>query len=309
MNRRQFLTRSAQAALGFALFDGRRLLHAAGSKPLNFAVPASDKFPQIVFVHGDDPASMVRKAVASLGGMGRFVAKGDRVVIKPNASWDRTPEQGANTDPAIAGALTELALAAGAREVVAIDHTLGEPRRCFERSGIGPAVTASGGKIRFQGDRIFREVNVGGRALGSWPVMVPMLEADKFINVPVVKQHGLSDLTAVMKNLYGILGGKRSRLHAAIHESVAELASYVRPTLVILDATRVMVRNGPSGGRPDDLIHPHTIAAGTDQVALDAYAASLLGLSPEKVGYIKLAHERGLGSMDYKGMRAETIRL
>ncbi|MDD5555697.1 MAG: DUF362 domain-containing protein [bacterium] len=311
MNRRQFLARGAHAALGLALASRRGLLHAAAGtptapgapRPLDFSVPPSASLPQIVVVTGDRPAEMVRKAVDAIGGIGRFVSRGDRVVIKPNASWDRTPEQGANTDPGMAAALTEISLKAGAREVVAIDHTLGEPRRCLERSGIGPAVTRAGGRIRFQGERVFREVDTEGAGVGSWPVMVPLLEADRFINVPVVKQHGLSALTAAMKNLFGVLGGSRFRLHPAIDESITDMAAFVRPTLVILDATRVMVRNGPSGGRADDLIHPRTIAAGTDQVALDAFAASLLGLRPEEVGHVRRAHERGLGTMHYTNLR------
>jgi uncharacterized protein (DUF362 family) len=258
-------------------------------------------------VKGKNPALMLEKALAVLGGIERFVAKGARVILKPNASWDRTPEQAANTNPELMGALTGLALKAGAREVIAFDHTIQEPRRCFARSGIGPAVTGAGGRIEFQGDRNFREVNTGGAFIGTWPVMTTLFDADVFINVPVVKSHGISKLTAAMKNLYGVVGGKRGSLHRKIDESIAELAAFVRPTLVVLDAMSVMVQNGPTGGRAEDLTHPGMIVAGTDQVALDAFAATLIRLRPQEVGSVGLAHERGLGNMRYKEMRTESV--
>jgi len=313
MDRRQFIRRSFHAALGLALARPSRWLQAAGADQkaaaaLNFSIPEAASHPQIVIAKGGSPAEMTKAALEAIGGMGRFIAKGDRVLIKPNVSWDSSSELGANTHPEIVKLLTELCLRAGARRVVVMDNTIDEPRRCFARSGIEAAVTAAGGLIQFQGDRTFRETDLGG-AIGRWPVMTPLFEADKFINVPVVKSHGLSKLTATMKNLYGIVGSRRGRLHAHINESIVDLARFVRPTLVILDAYSVMARNGPSGGRAEDLIHPRTIAVGTDQVALDAYAATLLGLRAEEVGYIKLAHDRGLGNMRYSDLRVKELRV
>lgn len=317
IDRRRFITRSARAAAGIALAGPSGLLHAAlfdndayvSSPPLTFAVPEPDGLPQMVIVKGDSPARMVRKALEAFGGMKRFVSKGDRVALKPNASWDRTPEQGADTHPEIVAAVVELAIEAGAREVIAFDHTIGEPKRCFARSGIGPAVKKVGGKIFYQGDRAFRTVDLGGEAIGKAKIMTPLLEADKFITIPIVKQHGLSKLTATMKNLYGIIGGVRPLLHKRISKTIVDLARFAPPTLVVMDAFSVMTRNGPSGGRPEDLIHPRTIALGTDQVAMDSYAASFIGLSPSDVGHIKLAAEKKLGTMDYKSLRTETLTL
>ena len=314
MDRRTFLIRCAGASAAM-LFPGAggvlRAAPAGGGKKrslrLKFTVPLPESAPQMAVVRGDSPDAMARAAVSALGGMSVFVSKGDRVAIKPNASWDRSADQGADTHPEIVGALTAMALEAGAREVVVFDNTIGEPRRCFARSGIGPAVEKAGGKIVFQGKGRFRTVDVGGRAIGRAKIMVPLLEADKFINVPVVKHHGLSKLTAAMKNLYGVIGGVRSLLHVRLNRSIVDLARFAPPTLVVLDAVRVMVRNGPSGGRADDLIHPKTIAAGTDQVAMDAYAASLLGLTPRDVGYITIAGKEGLGTPDYGTLRKKTI--
>ena len=315
MDRRQFIKSTSQAAVGLVMGGSIDWLHAAprdqktisSHEYLDFTVPLSPSLPQIVIAQGDSPAAMVKRAIAAFGGIGRFISKGDLVVLKPNASWDRNQELGANTHPAIVGTLTELSLEAGARKVIALDNTLGEPRRCFAISGIGPAVTKAGGSIEFQDDRNFKEVDLHGNFVRTRGVFKQVLKADKFINMPVVKQHSLSKLTASMKNLFGVVSGWRAKLHWEIHQSIVDLAQFVRPTLVVLDAFRVMVKDGPSGGRPDDLIHPHKIAVGTDPVALDAYAASFLGLKPEEIGYIRLAHEKKLGDIDYKKMRVKQI--
>ena len=312
MDRRQFIKRSSQAALGLAFAGRPRWLFAspaspaAASKILDFSVPSSPSLPQIAIARGGSPGKMVADAVAALGGIERFIRKGDRVVVKPNASWDSSPELGADTHPDVVAALVTLCLKAGARQVIVLDHTIDEPRRCFARSGIGPAASTAGGRVEFQGTRNFRDVTLG-EGIGTWPVMTALFEADKFINVPVVKSHSLSTLTAAMKNLYGIAGGTRSRLHRIIDESIVSLARFARPTLVILDAVRVMMRHGPSGGAAADLTHPRIVAAGTDQVALDAYAASLLGLMPDDVGHVRLAHARGLGNKNYREMRTATL--
>lgn len=310
MNRRQFIARGARAAAGLAFASPARWLLASpgdtAPKRLDFSVPPSPVLPQLALAKGASPGAQARAAIEAIGGMGRFVAKGDRVAVKPNISWDSTPELGGDTHPEIVAAIVEMALRAGAREVVVFDHIIEEPRRCLAVSGIGQAAEKAGARVVTQGPRSFRDVAVGG-FVGTWPVMAPLLETDKFINVPVVKQHSLSSLTAAMKNLYGIAGGRRGGLHRKIDESIADLAAFAKPTLVVLDATRVMTKNGPSGGKPSDLIHPNLVAAGTDQVALDSWAASLLGLKPSDVEYLGLAQARGLGTTDYKGLRTKEV--
>ncbi|MCX6357029.1 MAG: DUF362 domain-containing protein [Candidatus Aureabacteria bacterium] len=308
MDRRSFLKRTLYGALGMSFGGAAGVLRAvegAGSKSLNFSLPASADLPAMAIGKGEDTAALTRRVVEAMGGMGRFIRKGDRVVIKPNVSWDCGPELGANTHPEVVAALTAMVLHAGARQVTVIDRTIEEPRRCFQISGIESAVTKAGGAVRFQGERSFTDMTIEG--IGAWPVFTALFEADKFINVPVVKHHGLSLMTAAMKNLYGIVNGRRASLHQKIDESIVSLAAFVRPTLVVLDATRVMTRNGPTGGREADLIHPRTVAAGTDQVAMDAYAATLLNLKPEKVGYISLAQARGLGTMRFKDLKTVTV--
>jgi uncharacterized protein (DUF362 family) len=171
----------------------------------------------------------------------------------------------------------------------------------FERSGIAEAARAEGARIVLPEWRLFKEVDLRGEVLGAWPVLEPFLAADKLINIPIAKQHSLTGATLGMKNWFGILGGQRQRLHQRIHESLADLADFLRPTLTILDAWRVLVRNGPTGGGSGDVELKKTIIAGTDPVAVDAYAAKAYwNLDAASLRYLKLASDRGLGTVDFE---------
>jgi uncharacterized protein (DUF362 family) len=138
-----------------------------------------------------------------------------------------------------------------------------------------------------------------GGLLEEWPVPTPLLEADKLVNIPVVKHHNLSRYTGAMKNWYGILGGRRNRLHQKIDLSIADLATFMRPTLTIMDATRVLIQNGPQGGNLNDTLELNQVIATLDEVAGDTYGARLIGVDPEQVGFLKLGAERGLGVMNF----------
>jgi uncharacterized protein (DUF362 family) len=261
-----------------------------------YALPPEARFPGAVAARGGSPASLVRAAVDRIGGMERFVRRGETVLVKPNMAWDRTPEQGANTHPEIVTEVVRLCREAGAGRVVVADVPVHDPRRTAARSGIEEAARAAGAEFLIPASTGFTLAALGGSILDRWEVFDPLLEADRLINVPVVKDHGLSRLTCGMKNLYGVLGGSRGRLHQRVHVSIADLAVAFRPTLTVVDATRVMVRGGPQGGRLDDLLPVGAVAAGTDPVALDAWGASLLGIDPKEIDYIVLARGRGLGT-------------
>jgi uncharacterized protein (DUF362 family) len=264
----------------------------------NFLVSADARYPQMVVVQGEDPRALVRKALEGLGGVRRFIGRGDVVVIKPNIAWDRTPEQAANTNPLAVAEMVRLCLEAGAKKVRVTDVSCNEPRRCFQRSGIASAASAEGAEIVLPEEHLFRQVNLRGDVLGEWPVLEPFIAADKMINFPIAKAHSLTGVTLGMKNWYGILGGDRSRLHQHIHESLADLADFMRPTLTIIDAYRVLIRNGPVGGDLGDVELKKTLIAGTDPVALDGYAAKVFwNIAPETLLYLKLAQDRGLGKM------------
>jgi uncharacterized protein (DUF362 family) len=274
----------------------------------DFRVPPDPAVPELAIAQGDDPAALVRKAVEAIGGTTRFVARGDIVVIKPNIAWDRTPEQAANTNPQVVAAIVRLCQEAAAKKVIVTDVSCNDPRRCFERSGIAAAARAEGAEVLLPEERRFKEVDLRGEVLTEWPVLEHFLVADKVINVPIAKHHSLTGVTLGMKNWYGILGGPRHRLHQRIHESLVDLADFMRPTLTIVDAYRVLMRNGPTGGNVSDTVLKKTIVASTDPVAIDAYIAKTFwNLEADRLHYLKLAQSRGLGTFNFEALRAAII--
>ncbi|MEL6182265.1 MAG: DUF362 domain-containing protein, partial [Myxococcota bacterium] len=232
------------------------------------------------------------------GGIGRFIQSGDRVAIKPNIGWDRAPKHAANTNPILVAAMVELCLKAGASEVVVTDASCNDANRAYNRSGIGQAAYNAGARVLLPRKDRFREMVLAGRMLDKWPVYTPLVFADKIINMAICKHHNLTNgLTAVMKNWYGILGGQRNLLHQDIHTSIYDLTNFMRPTLAVLDAFRVLTRNGPQGGSFSDTAVKNVLVVGTDQVAMDSIAADILGLDPRTVGYLTMA-DGDLGHID-----------
>lgn len=273
-------------------------------------VPPDPNFPELVIVRGENPGQLVRRAVAELGGISRFIAPGDVVLIKPNIAWDRTPEQAANTNPEAVGEMVRLCREAGAREVIVTDISCNDPRRCYRRSGIADAATDAGATIIMPDNKKFKQTNIGGEVLTVWPVFEPFLLANKVINMPVAKHHSLTGVTLGMKNWYGIIGGRRSQLHQSIHKSIVDLASFMNPTITVLDAYRVLLRNGPTGGNLSDVAIEKTVIAGTDPVAVDAYAAAAFwSLDPGRLPFLQMAEERGLGRADLQKVRQRTVEI
>jgi uncharacterized protein (DUF362 family) len=292
------------AALAGGLWLSQRSRRPEDEAPLTlahkFGVAPDASLPEMVVAQGDDPRALVASALEALGGVKRFIARGDVVVIKPNIGWDRTPEQAANTNPTAVAEMVRLCLNAGAKKVIVTDVSCNEPHRCFQRSGIARAASDEGAEVILPEERLFRQVNLRGDVLGEWPVLEPFVAADKMINFPVAKSHSLTGVTLGMKNWYGILGGARNRLHQRIHESLADLADVMRPTLTLIDAYRVLIRNGPTGGSLADVLLKKTLVAGTNPVALDAYVAKAYwDIEPGKLRYLQLAQDRGLGTMDF----------
>lgn len=309
MERRDFIKRSAPAVAlatvtgttGF-LFHNRDVTRRSTviAKTTSFEVSGDASLPVLTQATNPDPKVALRGALEAIGGIGRFVKAGERVVVKPNVGWDRTPAQGANTHPELVAEMVRLCLGAGAAEVKVVDNSCNDPRRSFLRSGIREAGESAGATVLLPAQEDMVEVDLGGQVLTTWPVLRHFIETDRFINMPVIKQHNLTRCTIGMKNLYGILGGRRNRLHQAIEESIVDLAAFVRPTLTVVDGTRVMVRGGPQGGSLDYVEVRNTVLCSTDQVAADARAVEYLGVRPEQVGHIMLAQEVGLGSTDYR---------
>ena len=309
MERRDFLKRTGPAVAlaavtgttGFVFHNRepvvrQRLL----VKPASFEVPPDPAFPVLTSARNSDPEAALNAALDGIGGIKRFVHQGERVVLKPNVGWDRTPAQGANTHPTLVSTMVRLCLAAGAAQVTVADVSCNDPRRSFLRSGVREAGETAGATVRLPADEDFGQIDLGGVVLQNWEVLRHFVEADRFINMPVIKYHNLTGCTIGMKNLYGILGGRRNRLHQEINQSIVDLAAFVRPTLTVVDGTRVLFRSGPQGGSLDDVTIENTVLCSTDQVAADARGAEFLGLSPDQVSHILLADRSGVGTLDYR---------
>ena len=202
-----------------------------------------------------------------------------------------------------------MCLEARASEVWVTDVSVNDPYRCFARSGIEDAVKRAGGKIRFAAENDFILTDLKGESLKVWPVSAFYHQADKLINLPIVKHHSLSRCTMAMKNLYGSLGGQRNRLHQDINTAIADLACAIRPTLTVMDATRVLKRNGPTGGNLSDVSLMNTVIAGVDLVAIESYGLRFLDLRLEDVPFIVMAEKRGIGISDWKSLNIAEINV
>ena len=331
--RRDLLIRGGQtvAVAGLAAGAGWSLYDSRGDAGLHPPRPVklSDKdyfakvdwdaaAPRIAVAHGrpdriDDLEHVERMVRAAVGGLDpskqieRFIARDDVVMIKPNVGFDRHPKLGATTNPQVVRALIRLCKEAGAKKVIVADNPIENPAACFARSGIKAAVEAEDATlvIHAKGHDAPVQIRSGtpdrekGEILGTWPIFwEPLSEADKVIGVPVIKNHNLCFASMSMKNWYGLLSGRRNQFHQAIHEVISDLGFMMRPTLIVADGTRVMLRNGPTGGRVDDVkiggvAGRPTVVASVDQVGCDYWChRNLLGGDPEKLTYLELAHAK-----------------
>lgn len=317
VSRRTFLKTAMGTGIGLYGLSYLRTLHKT-QKPLKeFKQSGLRKGAVVVHcsnsVSDRDESDIVRdmttRALTALGGMGRLVSKGDKVVIKPNISWNRAPEFAANTNPYLVAALVSLCLDAGASRVRVIDHTCSNnPKPSYNISGIEEAARHSGAEIAYVDRSRFRELAIpGGKVLKSWSfndAFVLEDEVDVLINVPIAKHHSTSRLTMALKNTFGMVGWDRGRLHKDIHPKIADLNRVVKVDLTVLDAYRVLRRHGPTGGRLDDVDNSiegaRRIVVSADPVAVDSYGASLFGLMADDVGFIREAYQAGLGEIDYR---------
>jgi len=309
MKRRDFLKKSSQAITLAAVTGGTGLLfhnrqpnaflkQALGDT--DFGVVAAPQLPKIVLAKQSDPIAALQASLDAIGGIKRFIQPGQKVTVKPNIGWDRTPEQAADTNPILVGEMVRLCLAAGASEVIVSDVTCNSAPRCYLRSGIREAAEKAGAKVILPRDEDYVQIDLKGKLLTTWPVLKHFVQTDRLINMPIAKHHSLSGGTAAMKNLYGVLGGPRHQLHQQIDQSIVDLAKFFVPTLTVVDATRVLLRNGPTGGSLDDVAIHDSVICATDQVAADSRAMEFLGLDGSRVGHVLLAGQSGLGEVNYR---------
>ena len=300
----------------------KKLFRLSGSFALTGAITGFAQMPFPAWAESQKKAFMVegigqdkgysvkeltRKVFESAGGMKRFVSKGDVVVIKPNISWARPVQLAATTNPEVLEGVVELCQEAGAKKVRIADNTIHDARRCFSLSGARMVAENTGAELIFPRSSLMREMKIHGHRLDVWPVFVPLIEADKLINLPVAKHHALSTLTLGMKNWIGGVGGRRSALHQDIHQSIVDLAQFFKPTVTLIDAIRIMTRNGPSGGSLSDVAEKNTLILSDDPVAADARASQLFGKNPENLGFIRLGKKWGLGTDDFLSLDRKQV--
>lgn len=301
ISRRAFLKGAAAVPLAAAGLDLLLPATCAGGAPAAGAPSA------LGVAAGGTPEALVRRAVGALGGMQRFVGKGDVVVVKPNIGWDRTVEQGANTHPEVVRTVARLCREAGAAKVRVMDRPCNDPRRCYKQSGIKDAIESLGDPavtLEHLDPRGYVERTVpGGSSPAGWTFHRDVLEADRVINVPVAKHHNATRLTMSLKNVMGIVGGNRGNIHHDLDRNIVGLNRAFRFHLIVLDAVRILTANGPQGGKVSDVRATNTVVAGTDPVAVDACGATLFGIGGNDVPHVLLAHEAGLGEIDLKKVK------
>jgi uncharacterized protein (DUF362 family) len=279
--------------------------------PAPVVTPETTGGNYLAVARGESPAAMVQAAVKSLGGIEQFVKSGDEVIIKPNICVAyHSEEYAATTNPEVVGSLTALCLGAGARRVRVLDLPFGgTPEEAYKRSGIAEAVRAAGGEMELMSGMKYREVEFpDGRDVKKWNVYGDVLDADVLINVPIAKHHSMARLTLGMKNLMGVITD-RGNFHANLGQRIADLNSRVRPHLTVIDAVRILMNHGPTGGDLGDVKQANTIIASRDVVAADAYAATLFGLTGNDIPAVRAGAGMGLGTLNLDSIKIEEINV
>ena len=317
MGRREFLTRAGKAgisiasagAISYKLYDRQGPEISVDTESLvtlpDFSTPYKAG-QTISVVKGPDRVKTVNKAIELLGGIERFVKPGETVAIKPNVAFASPPMLGATVHPDLVAEVVRLCYSrGGARKVIVTDNPINDPASCFTLSRIGKAASEAGAKVMLPKDSLFKHTSLeGGKLIRNWPIFFePFRKVDKLIGISPVKDHHRAGASMSMKNWYGLLGGRRNIFHQDINSIIAELAMMVKPTLVILDGTEVMMTNGPTGGSLSDLRRTNTLIASTDCVAADSYGCGLLDLAVSDLPYLAKAQSAGAGATDYESLK------
>ncbi len=296
MKRRDFIYRGIGAGLvtgmGFHSYLFGSVTPGKGFKPIS---PYD-----MVAVRGGEAEVMFEKAIAWLGGMKAFVKPNQTVVVKPNIGWDSVPEKGADTNPKLVAKIIEHCLQAGAKDVYVFDNTCDNWQKCYANSGIEKAVKDAGGKIvTGKSESMYQEVELkNAKSLKKAKVHELILSCDVFINVPVLKHHHSTTVTAAMKNMMGVVWDRGYWHRNDLPQCIADFPTFRKPDLNILDAYRVMKKNGPRGVSIEDTVTMKAQLISTDIVATDTAAIKLFGAEPSSIAYMGKAVELGLGTMD-----------
>jgi len=319
LSRRQFL--KTTAGIAFAAGVGARhavSLRYGGSFASYAEAAESPEKVDLAVIKSTSPEAATIAAVEALGGIGKFIKSGDVVVIKPNMAFPNPPGWGNTTNPEVVSAIAKLCIDAGARSILIIDHPQARPEQCLKRTGIADACEKLGSKkIRVSVEteqRDYKEVKLeNAKALEKTEIHKALLRADVVINIPVAKSHSATGASFGMKNLMGLIWD-RTYLHQQIdlHQGIADLSTFIKPSLIVVDATRVLTTRGPEGpGRTEEL---NTVIAGTDPVAVDSYAVTLSRwnnrvYTPKDVKHIAAASAMGLGEMDLDKLNVKKMEV
>jgi uncharacterized protein (DUF362 family) len=318
IDRRQFLERML-ALGGTALATAAFISLLSCSKEPTPEPPSDNTTPPapppgnvayLAVARGDSPTTLVQRSVDALGGMGRFVKPGNNVIIKPNICGSgRTPEYASTTNPEVVAALVALCLGAGAKRVRVMDYPFsGTAEDAYDNSGIAEAVRAAGGEMEVMASMKFQDTPIpNGKAITSCRVYTDIVETDVLIDVPIAKHHSDTVLTLGMKNMMGVVSNPQSYHTADMAERVTDLNTLARPHLVVVDAIRILMKNGPTGGKLEWVKQTNTIIASHDIVAADSYAATLFGKTALDVPIVHAGAKRGLGTMDLSSIKIEEI--
>jgi uncharacterized protein (DUF362 family) len=277
------------------------LTPSAGSSP---AASSAAARAHLAVATGNDPAAITRAAIEALGGMRVFMRRGADVIVKPNVCTASAQEYAATTNPDVVATIVALCLEAGARRVRVMDNPFDSPApAAYEASGITAAVEKAGGQMQVMSPFKFVDTAIPrGKAIKRCAIYEDILKADLVVNVPIAKQHSLTRLTLGGKNLMGCIAD-RQNLHFDLGQCVADLTSRIRPGLTVVDAVRILVAGGPTGGDLADVERKDTVIASADSVAADSYAATLFGLTGADVTYLPASAAMGLGTLDLKKIR------
>ncbi len=306
MKRRDFFKTSAGAGLaaGAALSLG-------GFQKLWASSPVAASYDMIAIM-GGTPETMFDLGIQELGGIGAFVKKGQKVLVKPNIGWDVIPELAANTNPMLVKRIIEHCFKAGAKEVYVFDHTCDNWVNTYRNSGIEKAAKAAGAKVvPANSENYYQTIEIpGGVKLKSAKVHEVLLETDVFINVPILKDHNSTRMTACLKNNMGLVWDRGFWHSNNLHQCIADYALYEKkPALNIIDCYNVMVKHGPQGVSKEDVVQMKSMIITTDWVAGDAAAAKMLGVDPARIDYIPIAHKMGLGNMNLESLNIKRIKM
>ena len=316
ITRRSFI----KAAIGAGAFAGFRSLvpvpiRAMAEEKGGETGEAAGSFADIALVRGE-PEDALRAALEAIGGIGRFVRSGARVVVKPNMGFPNPPNMATTTSPEVVAAIASLCVGAGAGQVLVLDHPVRRPEVCLERNGIREACKRLDKThvIAPARQAFFREVKIpAGRVLHRIEVLKSVLDADVLINVPVAKAHNATGVSLGIKNLMGVIWD-REFFHGKVdlNQAIADLAATVKPALTVVDATRVLTAGGPAGPGPVEVLD--TIVAGVDPVAVDSLTFGLAKwyggkLGPDAPSHIRAAHELGLGEIDPARLKVKRMEI